>query len=471
VETPLGSIEGLAYKYQPKLCNSSIYYGDEYTNNIIYFEPVNDEWGVLRALLRNADGEFDEGWRVYLGADGSNVFATLSNKEWISASQHRGWDFNRKYYFANLDEATEKCNRIKYIMSTLDKDDGVSIILNTLRFPAIEQLHKIGCPHLAKMIANSNTPKSEIKSLFADYYHEKEKSVLRQFGMTKHQLEAYDKAIPKIGWDKSHLLRMMREALGEDLSHIDNATYDKYIRAFTEICENYWGLRSIDQLEIDKAKFWRRVVNLYDKHPNVMETIRDTVSTYSQLDRPQPEVDWMFDDYSDVTRLHDALVALLNEQRRARQAYYNMQEAERRRLDEARRKKVDEGRKHYEYEDENFIIRLPKDVYEIINEGTRQNICIGGYTTSHSKGDTNLFFLRRKSDENTPFYAIEMSNAKVIKQIHGFGNKWLGNNREAIPTVVRWLRKHGIKCDNTILTCTARGYTSNYDYIPMPIVD
>ena len=471
VETPLGSIEGLAYKYPPKLHATSIYYGDEYTSNILYFEPINDEWGVLRALIRNNEGDFDEGWRVYLGADGSNVFATLSGKEWVSASQHRSWDFNRKYYFANMSEATEKCNRIKYIASTLEKDDGVSILLNTLRFPAIEQLHKIGCPRIAKIIARSSSPKATIKEMFADHYNEKEKSVLRQFSMTKHQLEAYDNAVGAMNYDYGRVLRMLREALGDDLSHVDNATYDKYINVFREICTNYWGLRSIDDLGTDKPKFWKRIVHLYDRYPRVMDTVRDTVSTYNQLVFPRPEVNWIFDDYSDLTRLHDALVALLNEQRRDRQRYYDMQEAERRKADEARRQKIDEERKHYEYEDENFIIRLPKNVYEILSEGTKQNICIGGYTTSHSRGETNLFFLRRKNDADTPFYAIEMSNNKVIKQIHGFGNKWLGNNPEAIPTVVRWLRKHGIKCDNTILTCTARGYTSNYNYIPMPIVD
>jgi hypothetical protein len=79
--------------------------------------------------------------------------------------------------------------------------------------------------------------------------------------------------------------------------------------------------------------------------------------------------------------------------------------------------------------------------------------------------------LRRKDDEITPFYAIEMNNDKQIVQIHGFCNKWLGNNPEAIPTVIRWLRKHDIKCDQQILTCTAKGYGRTNEYIAMPVVD
>jgi hypothetical protein len=179
----------------------------------------------------------------------------------------------------------------------------------------------------------------------------------------------------------------------------------------------------------------------------------------------------MFDDYSDIVRTHDALNALVAEREAERRAYYNMDEKKRRELDEKRRQKTDELRKHYEYEDDEFVIRLPKDVYEIINEGAKQCICIGGYTSRHSKGETNLFFLRRKDSESVPFYAIEMNNNKVIVQIHGHSNKWLGNNPEAIPTVVRWLRKNDIKCDNKILTCTARGYGRTNEYIEMPIVD
>ena len=35
----------------------------------------------------------------------------------------------------------------------------------------------------------------------------------------------------------------------------------------------------------------------------------------------------------------------------------------------------------------------------------------------------------------------------------------------------KWLRKNGIKCDNSILTCTARGYSRVNNYIEMPKVD
>ena len=145
--------------------------------------------------------------------------------------------------------------------------------------------------------------------------------------------------------------------------------------------------------------------------------------------------------------------------------------AERMKKEEEKRIKLDKERKKYEYEDDNFIIRLPKDGNEIIREGAVQRICIGGYVSRHSLGNTNLFFLRKKSDPDSPFYAIEMNVHNEIVQIHGSCNRWLGCNPEAIPTVVRWLRKNEIKCSDKILTCSSTGYCATHTYVPMPVVD
>lgn len=468
VELPLGSIEHLADKYLPmeledKWRNSTA------RNNIIYFERINDKWSVLRALVRKDDGEFEESWRVYLGDDGTNRIVSKSDDGWIPSGQNRGWYFRRQYYFANKDEAVEKCDRIKYIAPIIESEE-IDTLITTLRFPAIEQLYKMGQTNLAKQIAKDSTPKACIKNMFG-YYNEKEKNVLRQIGMTKQQLDAYCERRKTNRYYSRSVISILRETLGNDLSRVDTTTFIKYLGAVESILDRSWGWNRVDSLNIDKSRFWKNVVRLNEKNSQSVRLIADTLDVYCRIYGEPVEVDWIFDDYSDIVRTHDALTALVNEREAERRAYYNMEEKKKRELDDAKRKKTDELRKHYEYEDDKFIIRLPKDVYEIINEGTKQSICIGGYTSRHSRGETNLFFLRRKDAEDAPFYAIEMNNANVIVQIHGHSNKWLGNNPEAIPTVVRWLRKHNIKCDEKILTCTARGYGRTNEYITMPQVD
>ena len=439
--------------------------------NVIYFERVNDKWSVLRGLIRDDNDEFEEAWRAYIGDDGTNQIATKSNDGWVPSSQPNAYNLRWDYHLANMNEAFEKCNRIKYIMPIFEETKSISALLTTLRFPIIEQLYKLGYKDMAKKIANSNTPKATIKTMFGGYYKEKEKGVLRQIGMTKPQLSSYYDLFKINRYSDGWCIKTVREILGDDLSHTDNLTYDKYLGATHRMQDIIWSRHYIDGLNVDKAKFWKNAIRLGEKNEATYRLLNDTISEYNRLRGARPEIDWIFDGYSDIVRVHDVLVELRLEQERAWRTHYSVAEAERLRRDEEVRKKTDEERKCYEYEDNDFIIRLPKDINEIINEGARQHICIGGYTSRHSKGDTNLFFLRKKNDETTPFYAIEMNNKKSIVQIHGFSNKWLGNNPEAITTVVRWLRKHNIKCDTTILTCTATGYSNTQTYITMPIVD
>lgn len=475
VVMPLGEIKGLSYQYRPKLTGDS-YGREDVIKDIIYFERINDKWSVLRALVRDQNDELEEAWRVYLNDDGTNRIVAKSDDDWVPSSQPLSWYARAKYYFANPDEAEEKCNRIKYILPLFQEDeyDFVDKLITTLRFPEIEQLYKMGHKQIANRIADSSTPKAQIKEIFGGYYNDKGNNVLRKVGMTKYQLDAYSKLRNGGAYHRnySQVLEKMREIFGNDLSCIDNPTYDKYLNGINEVLSHFWSSRYVDDLEMDKGRFWKNLVRLGEKNYGVYSVVNDTIQAYHNLNHgTQPAIDWIFDGYSDVIRAHDAIIALKNEQDSERRAYWNMAEAERRKKDEEKRKETDEKRKCYEYADDEFIIRLPKDVNEIVTEGTKQRICIGGYTSRHSKGETNLFFLRRKNDEDTPFYAIEMANNKNIVQIHGFGNKWLGCNPEAIPTVIRWLRKNGIKCSDAILTCKSTGYSSRNDYVPMPVVD
>jgi hypothetical protein len=238
------------------------------------------------------------------------------------------------------------------------------------------------------------------------------------------------------------------------------------------LSDRYINLTPVRDADIEELKFVKNICRIAQKHDAAYSIAADTLNDYSRLDyNTHPEIDWLFDDFSDLVRAHDAVNALRLRQEEERRARWDADAKERLKKQEEKRKKVDEERKQYNYEEENFIIRLPNDLNEIISEGSRQKICIGGYTDRHAMGNTNLFFLRKVDEPTVPFYAIEMDNNKKIIQIHGHCNKWLGNDPDAIPTVIRWLRKHGIKCTDEILTCTAKGYGSCNDYVPMPQVD
>lgn len=475
---PVGDTTGLSQKY-PIIKENDGWYSST-IGGLIYFERLNDGWSVLRIFDRySGKDELHEKERMYLHDDGTNRIVTPAQDGWVPSRQTNGWC---RYRFANKEEAMQKCNRLKYILPLVDKASASQIknhLMTILRFPEIEQMISLGYKNEAQGIVASSTPMADLKYMFGGHYKEKEKSILRKVGLTKTQFDKYMELRNTDGWYTRrychYALIEMRKMFGEDLTHIDNATFNKYCTAFV-LMQNgsYRGEMycQIDQMDIDRNKFIKNAIRLGEKNENVYRVLNDTLNGYRALNTgTHPEINWYFDSYSDVVRAHDAIDALKRAQDEERRALWDMAAAERRKKEEEKRKKLDEERKKYEYEDDTYIIRLPQDSNEIIREGNMQRICIGGYTSDHALGRTNLFFLRKKEDPTMPFYAIEMDNSKIINQIHGYCNSWLGKHPEAIPTVVRWLRKNGIKCDEKILTCTSTGYCSNNQYVKMPVVD
>lgn len=462
---PLSDTSGLAQKYPPKET-------DRWTrlSSFMYFERINDEWCVLR-VFKHTDNDIVELWRVYFN-DKTVRICSPSKDGWIPSKQPHTWWGSLKY-FANPEEASEKCDRLKYIINALDYESEqnlADVVVKVLRFPEFEQLIKLGGVNFVKNASHSYTPKADMKFMFGNYYNEKETNVLRKIGMTKKQL---DKVVElnSYSYDYNAILSRMRSLFGDDLSYMDIDSFGKYLTMCRELNRRWYANSHINSLGLDQLKFYKNLCRIGEKNNQVYGIVSDLICGYMRLNQgTQPEIDWYFDCYSDCVRLHDAIDELRRQQDAERRAMWNMEEAERLKKQEELRKKIDEDRQKYEYAEDDYIIRLPKDLNEIIREGNMQRICIGSYTGRHAEGQTNLFFLRKVSEPSVPFYAIEMKNDNII-QIHGYGNKWLGNDPDAIPTVIRWLRKNGIKCDDKILTCKARGYGSTNDYVPMPQVD
>jgi hypothetical protein len=481
VAIKLKPIDGLAEKYPAKTYMTN--WGNEDTiSNFVYFEQINDEWLVLRAFVRS-DKELQEPWRAYVCKDGTvRIVSQNQNGDgWIPSQRRRSW-WGDRYFFANPEEAKESAFQIKYTITELEKNKDTSRyaedfernfidnLLVALRFPEVEQLFKLGATNIAKNVMRSSTPKAELKNQFGGYYNEKENGILRKVGLTKPQLDAYIEL--EGDWGKKGALRKMREFFDEDLSHMDINSFRKNLKMCDAFCNRFYNLRVIENAGLEKLKFLKNIARIAQKYDNAYNLAADTVRDYSALDYgTQPEINWIFDCYSDLVRAHDAINTLKLRQDEERRARWDMEAKERLKRQEEKRKKVDEERQIYNYEEEQYIIRLPNDLNEIVTEGSKQKICIGGYADRHAMGNTNLFFLRKVDEPDTPFYAIEMDRNKRIVQIHGYCNKWLGNDPDAIPTVIRWLRKNGIKCTDEILTCTAKGYCSVKEYVPMPQVD
>ena len=471
VAMPLSDTSDFAERYPAQKISNGRYY--ELIDGIIYFERLIDGWSVLRVFGRSGDTMY-ECERMYLHDDGANRIVTPSQSGWVPAKQSHSW---YRYRFVNKNEAMQNCKRLKYIIPLVAEEPAYKIkscLMNILRFPELEQMSSLGYANIARKTASSSTPKADLKHTFGEYYNEKEKTILRKAGLTKHQFDRHMKLLERSSYGAQDVLKEMRRFFGDELIHLDNTSFDKYYDAFMAIRANYWrGIYpQVDSMGIDRKRFIKNAVRLGEKNRDVYRILNDTLNQYIGLNaNTHPEINWYFDTYSDVVRAHDSIDELKRAQDAERRALWDLAAAERLKKEEEKRIKLDKERKKYEYEDDTYIIRLPDDANEIVREGSMQRICIGGYTSRHALGQTNLFFIRKKSEPTVPFYAIEMNNCQQIVQIHGYCNAWLGRHPEVIPTVVRWLRKNGIKCDQKILTCTANGYGATNNYVPMPVVD
>lgn len=82
-------------------------------------------------------------------------------------------------------------------------------------------------------------------------------------------------------------------------------------------------------------------------------------------------------------------------------------------------KNLDAIRERYEYQNEEYIITVPHDLVEIIEDGQALHHCAGGserYFDRIESQETYICFLRRVESPEIPFYTIEVEPSGTIRQ-------------------------------------------------------
>lgn len=430
---------------------------------------------------------------------------------YISAPNALGQTYTSYCRILDIDKI-RNLDIFKYISGQIEEypDDFTNYFIMT-RKPITEQLIKINCPKIASEIMSENKVNANLRDCVGEV-NAKKKTLKDVFGMTTKQLQAvedYLKADSRgayWSWNNFNLndIGFLYELFTgkpcrsskNDISNIDMETFKdaleviqnlkqnnslhvgwnwryhrdtelKYSQTFSSLCPN--------DLEPEKRyKYIMKMMRMCKKANVGIQIISDNARMYNRLNdqfRPQ-NMRLEYNCPSDITRIHDALVEILAAQD-AEQARINaLKQDERNKELEKKMAKLDEKRKELEYEDDTYLIRLPKKLSELTVEGTVQRICIGGYVSSHAQGNANIYFLRKKSDPDKPFFAIEERNGQII-QIHGYGNKWLGADDDsfaAVPFVRRWLRANHLLCSTKILTSKARGYGCGNEFRELPAI-
>lgn len=89
-----------------------------------------------------------------------------------------------------------------------------------------------------------------------------------------------------------------------------------------------------------------------------------------------------------------------------------------------------ECRRKFGFSFGGLIIIQPEKFSDIIKEGEVLCHCVGGYAGRHACGQTNIFFIRKESEPDKPYYTIEVDNDYRIVQCHGYRNDINGKPEE-----------------------------------------
>ena len=319
--------------------------------DVIYYEKLNDEWSVLRYCYRSTNNSNTESYRVFISEGGKCHCAKLTNKsEWVPA-QNMNHEWNRTYaQFLNLDDAITQSKRIAYSMPLVKKfpeRQYISALTMVIKHPELEQLFKMGYEKLAMQFMTDGTVDANIKN-YIGTVNKKGKTLFSKWGINKYQMgilnDAFGDTREVISgrlalYRYRSVISLLKKYLGNDISHLDNDTFDKLAHLMAQFCDRYLD-RNLDAhfaiMNINVPKWLIHTARWISKAKpgeSRVTMLVDTIKSYKELDAARrPEINWYFDSYSDAVRVHDALIAIQRIQQRERMALYNMQNVSKKKM-------------------------------------------------------------------------------------------------------------------------------------------
>lgn len=109
----------------------------------------------------------------------------------------------------------------------------------------------------------------------------------------------------------------------------------------------------------------------------------------------------------------------------------------------------------YLYSDDRYKIVYPNEPYDFYVEGEKLHHCVDTYVDSVISGKTDIVFIRKVENPDTPFYTMEICNNKIV-QCSGFGNCSI--DEELMSFIKNFAKTKEIEYD---IVETERGYYFN----------
>lgn len=103
-----------------------------------------------------------------------------------------------------------------------------------------------------------------------------------------------------------------------------------------------------------------------------------------------------------------------------------------------------EGLQKYRYQDDEFVISTPSNVYDVVREGTLLSHCIHTvdyYWDRITRRETYIFFLRKAVNPDAPWYTLEVEPGGAIRQKRTTGDNQNPDLKQAEPFLKKWQKE------------------------------
>lgn len=113
---------------------------------------------------------------------------------------------------------------------------------------------------------------------------------------------------------------------------------------------------------------------------------------------------------------------------------------EKNKADQEKFQKAVEKLEKFAWSEGEFFIRPAREQMELTAEGKALHHCVGGYIRRMAEGETAIFFLRKISEPDKPFYTLELQKKRVI-QCRTEHNASYDRNPDVKKFVDMWIEK------------------------------
>jgi hypothetical protein len=420
---------------------------------------INNNLCVIRWTYSYMDESFD-GMRVYV--DGKDVYACKRNNHGqfirVALSTLNQKNFASEYNseFAMDDMTGTRLEWYANIINTLPQKHRTTMLMMFLTDTRIEQLVKLGfgkaiCDKLDVSTLNIGTVVRDELKVNAEY--EDGKNIYRWIGVNKHQLSKMidlcnneEKTEFKNLIDIAKDIKMMFGK--DDISSVDNAVFDAMFETYSDKSFSRWYAVEIHtisqfmrkvQVVDDSGVFYNNMVKYMPKLLDAIGWNRSYFKYYTDMVDMintmgiRKSVKLYPADQNDLHQMHDYIAAV-----------YNLHKSEyQREAFVARMKEI--KKMEYENDEFEFCVKTPTKPEDLVIEGLELHHCVKSYIDRVCKGETNVLFIRRKDDVSKPFFTVEVTPDRVIRQVHGFSNRNADTEPNMVEFVSRWARNKRLR--------------------------